>query len=309
MTAPPKDRRAMLDLREAYGRTDRGRRRKRNEDQFLVATLTKSLTVRGTSLQDVFPADRRLNRPSGHLFIVADGMGGHDDGDTASAVAVNAATHCLWSIMPSVVRLGETDREDLEDDLVAIIGRSHREVRKLGESEGYDPDMGTTLTMAYVLRDRAYLVHVGDSRCYLLRDQRLKLVTRDHTLAQQLVDRQVLTPKRAEDSQWNHQLWNAIGGGSDDLTPDVHSFGLQAGDRLLLSTDGLTGHLEDRMIEETLTRAASAEAAVEALIEAANEAGGSDNLTAVLARFERAEDDGETTRPESLVPSSMVTLR
>ena len=123
---------------------------------------------------------------------------------------------------------------------------------------GADPEhrrMGTTLTLAYVQWPRLYVVHAGDSRCYLLRGARLHRITRDHTIAQQMVDRGTLTADQAAESRWNHVIWNCVGGGKHELNPDVHKAALEPGDVLLLCTDGLTKAVPDGRVAEVLAGA------------------------------------------------------
>src|SRR5262249_5001035 len=145
--------------------------------------------------------------------------------------------------------------------------------------------MGTTLTMAYLLWPRLYVVHAGDSRCYLLREDRLHQITTDHTLAQQMVERGVLQPAEAQDSNWSHVLWNCIGGGSRELSVEVHKATLRLGDSLLLCTDGLTQCVPNEQIRDLLREPASAEQVCRHLLHAAHEKGSPDNVTVVVAHF------------------------
>jgi protein phosphatase len=128
------------------------------------------------------------------------------------------------------------------------------------------------------------VVHAGDSRCYLLRGARLHRITRDHTIAQQLVDRGTLTAEQAAESRWSHVIWNCIGGGKHELNPDVSKATLEPGDVLMLCTDGLSKSVPDSRIAEVLAGAGVAESA-RRLVDEANAAGGSDNVTVVVARF------------------------
>src|SRR5262249_53508250 len=145
--------------------------------------------------------------------------------------------------------------------------------------------MGTTLTMAYLLWPRLYVVHVGDSRCYLLRSPRLVRITKDQTMAQQLVERSVLAPEEAPQSRWSHVLWSCLGGNSRQLSAEVYKATLTLGDTLLLCTDGLTNQLRDEDLLRLLQQSGSAEETCRRLVAAANDAGGSDNITVVVAHF------------------------
>ncbi|HET9866852.1 MAG TPA: SpoIIE family protein phosphatase, partial [Nitrospira sp.] len=132
-----------------------------------------------------------------------------------------------------------------------------------------------------------YVVHVGNGRCYLLRRGVLEQITTDHTLAQQLVESGMLGPEEATSSRLSQVLWNAIGGDLEELSPDVYKAELQRGDTLLLCTDGLTAHVPDAVIRSYLQVQEAAQDTCRKLIDAANEAGGTDNITAIVARFDR----------------------
>lgn len=271
---------------DTFGVTHAGRERSVNEDQFLVASLSKSMLVEQTSL----PKDnheRLVGKPRSTLIAVADGMGGHGGGDVASSLAVDTIMNYVLNIMPWFLRLDDSNESDLTDELRAALDRCHAAVRETAESDtSADPRMGTTLTIAYAVWPRLYVVHVGDSRCYLYRRPELQQVTKDHTLAQQMVDQNLLEEDRVEGSKWSNILWNSVGGGSDDMKPDVYKATLERGDTVLLCSDGLTKHVDDDALRKILKNGSrgSEELATE-LVDAANAAGGSDNITAVVARF------------------------
>lgn len=263
---------------ETYAMTDQGRVRPRNEDQFLVATLAKTVLIEQTSLA---PEDhtRLIGPPQGLLLVVADGMGGHKGGSIASAVAVDAMMTYVLTMMPWFFRLDVEQEDDLREELAAAIGRAQALVKQAGSMTS-KPDMGAALTMAYVLWPRAYVVHAGDTRCYLSRAGRLQQITKDHTLGRQLQDRGVA---QSEDSPWSRVLWNAVGGPSDALLPEVHKVTLEPADVLLLCSDGLSRHVPDHQIARTLEHS-SPKTICEGLIRQANDDGGSDNTTVVCAR-------------------------
>jgi protein phosphatase len=271
---------------DVFGATDVGRKRKVNEDQFMIGELSKSILVRQTSLSHA-DHQRFHGGAQGKLLIVADGMGGHGGGDVASSVAVDTLVRYVLNIMPWFFGLTDAREDELMDELKAALQRCQKSVLRAAESEGGDSRMGTTLTMAYVLWPRLYVVHAGDSRCYLSRASSLEQVTRDHTMAQQLVDQKVMSPDQAEKSKWSSVLWNAIGGGKDELSPEVYRGTLEMGDTLVLCSDGLTKHLDDDAISSQLhAHPTSAREAAEALVRKANERGGTDNVTVVVARFQ-----------------------
>jgi len=220
---------------------------------------------------------------------VADGMGGHAAGKQASAIAVQALQHYVLNTMPWFFRLEESRESDFQDEMKASLEACQQSIETAAAATPARRGMGTTLTMAYVLWPRLYVVHVGDSRCYLYRPPALEQITRDHTVAQQLVDRGRLPPADAPKSRWSHMLWNCLGGGSSGLWPEVYKATLHVGDTLLFCTDGLTKCVEDQAIAGVLKQDRSAEETCSRLVGAAKEAGAPDNVTVVVARFRDAE--------------------
>jgi PPM family protein phosphatase len=272
---------------DCFGLTDAGRVRPNNEDQFLVADLNKSLLVHQTSLSHE-DHTRLFGGCQGQLLLVADGMGGHAAGQQASSIAVQGLAHYVLNTMHWFFRLEEGREADLEVELKSALEECQQRLEAAAGARPERRGMGTTLTMAYLLWPRLYVVHAGDSRCYLLREGRLEQITTDHTMAQRLVDAGALTAGEAQGSRWSHVLWNCVGGGSHELSADVYKVSLQVGDTLLLCTDGLTKHVDDQEIAGLLGQDRSAEQTCRALVAAANAAGGSDNVTAVVAHFRDA---------------------
>ncbi len=268
---------------DCFGLTDKGKVREVNEDQFLVADLDKTMRVAQTSLPDGDHA-RRFGVHHGKLLLVADGMGGHAGGKQASGVAVQTVVRYILNTMPWFFRLEEGREEDLEDELKAVLEECQRTVKAAGDAPSGHKTMGTTLTLAYLIWPRLYVVHAGDSRCYVRRDGKLHPITRDHTVAQRMVDKGVMSAERAENSRWGHVLWNCVGGGTDDVRADVYKATCKPGDVILLCSDGLSKYVADDEIGKALDAADSAEAAAHTLVDAANAAGGSDNITVVVAR-------------------------
>ncbi len=267
-----------------FGLSDRGRVRPENEDQFVLATLNRSLLIAQTSLSDR-DHTRLFGGSQALLMAVADGMGGHAAGRHASAIAVRALEHYILNTAAWCFHLQSDAAADFTDDLQAAMEACQRGIQAAAEANAEHQGMGTTLTLAYIVWPRLYVVHVGDSRCYLLRPPRLERITRDHTLAQELIDRRVLAPADAAHSGLSHVLWNCLGGQQKDVRPEVYKATLQVGDTLLLCTDGLTRPIDDARLADLLQQGASAEESCRRLVEAANDAGGPDNITAVVARF------------------------
>jgi serine/threonine protein phosphatase PrpC len=265
---------------EFAAQTHIGKVRPQNEDQYLIARLSKALVLLATSV----PAEQRteISDREGYLLLVADGMGGHAGGERASAFIVNEALHYLMETAKWFFQLDDPDdnvrlrllREGLE-----------RADRKLIEAAKRDPaltGMGTTLTAVSLIGADAFLVHVGDSRAYLLRKGRLEQLTRDHTHVQKLVELGLLKPEQARTHRLRHHLTNALGG-MPGVEGEIMKFRLADGDRLLLCSDGLTEPIRDDRIAEMLGQFPNPEDACRALIEAALNAGGPDNITVVVA--------------------------
>lgn len=267
---------------ECAGKTDIGRVRKRNEDQFLVADLTKKLHVAQTSLSGANLG--WTAGVTGHLLVVADGMGGIAGGEIASGLAIETISWYVAKTMPWFFRFQDGREKELEAELVHAVEACQQSVTEAAAGSSFH-QMGTTVTMAYVLWPRLYVVHAGDSRCYLHRNNKFVRMTKDHTIAQRALDEGILTEEQAKGSVLSNTLWNCVGGGTTDVRPDVYHASLLPGDELLLCTDGLTRKLTEDHIADVLRRASTAEVAVGALILAANEAGGQDNITAIVARL------------------------
>jgi protein phosphatase len=281
---------------DCHGLSDVGRKRRVNEDQFLVADLSKSMLIHQTSLSHE-DHSRLFSGSQGKLFLVADGMGGESAGEVASALAVETVTRYLLNTMPWFFRLEQGQENDLNDELRRTLEACQRSVESAASAPGRGR-MGTTLTMAYLLWPRLYVVHAGDSRCYLLRSGRLEQVTKDHTVAQRLVESGALSPREAEGSRWSHVLYNCIGGGTSEIHPDVYRATMEAGDVLMLCSDGLSKVVPDETLRQELARDRSAEQTCRRLVDLANEAGGPDNVTVVVARFLSMEQAGARSKSE-----------
>jgi len=225
----------------------------------------------------------------GKLLLVADGMGGHAAGERASRLAVDNLANYVLNSLSWLFRLQQDAEEDFIEELIRALQKCQRAVLTESERMPARRGMGTTLTMAYVIWPRAYIVHVGDSRCYLLHDSDMRQITKDHTLAQQFVDHGALKPEEAENSKWSHMVWNVLGGINDELTPQVTKLRLQIGDSLLLCTDGLNKHVADSEILRLMSQDVASDEICSSLVNSANSAGGSDNITVVIAKFNQQQ--------------------
>ena len=287
----------MAVLMEYAGKTDVGRVRRNNEDQFLIADLTKQLHVAQSSLHGSQLGEWTTGS-TGHLLMVADGMGGISGGEIASGLAVETMSWYVARTMPWFYRFQDGREKELEAELVHAVEACQQTVSDAAAGSSFRR-MGTTLTMAYVMWPRVYVVHAGDSRCYLHRGGHLSRMTKDHTVAQRGLDEGFLTAEQAKSPLLGNTLWNCIGGGTEGVTPDVYHATLQPGDELLLCTDGLNRRLDDDAICAILKQASTPEVAAGELIDAANEAGGEDNITVIVGRL-RALTQSDVTPPDSI---------
>jgi protein phosphatase len=277
---PPRPRQLLV---KAFGTTDPGRVRPSNEDHYLIAELSKAMRISHTSLPE--PA-LRIGEERGYLFLVADGMGGHVAGEKASALAVVAIEQFTLNSLKWFFDVSGTDAQ-------RVLGQFQRALRqadaRIVEEAAEHPElagMGTTLTMAYQLGSELCIVHVGDSRAYVYRDRELQQITRDHTITAELVRSGALRPEEVAGHRFRHVITNVVGGREAGVDVEAHALDIEAGDRLLLCSDGLTEMLTREAIEAVLLAEVEPEAACARLITQANDGGGRDNITVVIARFD-----------------------
>ncbi len=267
---------------ESFGSTDRGRKREANQDQFVTAALMRALWVQQSSIHQpaVHYADDR-----GHVFIVADGVGGEQGGEQASALAVGAIEDFLLNALRWLLALDGLEEAGVLRDFKAALRSADACVYAAAAGNPSLQGMGTTLTMAYSRDADLFVAHAGDSRCYLHRGGVLLQLTRDHTLVQQLIEAGALPPEKAQTHDLRHVITNVIGGPSPGVHAEVHRLRLQPGDVILLCTDGLSGMVPDTQIAAVLASAPGPQQACEELTRLANEHGGEDNVTMVIARY------------------------
>ncbi len=259
----------------SFGLTDRGKVRSANEDHFLVTDVACSVLTHHHN-----PAQ------TGHVFAVADGMGGHQAGEVASALGLRVVEDYLRPLLrrsptgeaaDEVILTGLQEAMRQADVRLFVEAEEHRELA----------GMGTTLTLAFAAGWRLFLGHVGDSRCYLLREGQLRQLTQDHTVAAAFARKGILRPEDVAGSRYRHVLTNALGGQEIGIEVELQRHNLEPGDILLLCSDGLTDMVSDERIATLLT-AREPEQACERLVAEANEHGGRDNVTAIVARFEQS---------------------
>ncbi|OYP31001.1 PP2C family protein-serine/threonine phosphatase [Rhodopirellula sp. MGV] len=271
------------------GRSDVGKKRSENQDHYLIADLRRQLTIRDTDVDHSDCGNELFGCQEGHLLVVADGMGGHADGEKASRIAVEASARYVLDMMHWFLKLTVSEEDDFVDELSQCLIAIQEKL--WSESTDGIRTMGTTVTMAYILPPKMYVVHAGDSRCYLIRDKEIQQLTTDHTIAQQMITDGGFEKDDPSLRHWRHVLWNCVGASDKLVRPEAIRTELKAGDRVLLCSDGLSGVLNDETILETVLEAGSCEQASEMLINRANEAGGPDNITAVISEVGSHESD------------------
>jgi len=268
-----------------FGITHPGRIRASNQDHYLVSTLHKTARVRATSL----PNPELFELPSQRIAsfgMVADGVGGADGGELASRAAIETITEYVKETMNAFYAADENDSEAFLASLRDAAQTCHAAVLERGESTGQHA-AATTLTLYVAVWPTLYVLHIGDSRLYLFRGGALRQLTRDQTMAQDLIDAGAFPPDVAARSPLAHVLTSAIGG--SETTPQVSRTELRRGDALLLCTDGLTKHVSDDHIAERMRTLGSAEQVARTLVDDALAGGGSDNVTVlVVAGVRRA---------------------
>jgi serine/threonine protein phosphatase PrpC len=270
-------------LVEASGRTDRGRMRESNEDQFAVAELARILRVNQTSLS--CPGER-TDATRANLFVVADGMGGYTGGEIASRIAVHTVEESLLNSLKWFLGNHRGDQsEDVASTLQAAVEEANHRVHEVSDPKPELRRMGSTLTLAFQYGRELFVAHVGDSRAYLCRDRRLHRMTRDHTLYAERVRSGNLPSDTEEIARLRRTITNAVGGTQRGVHTDLIRVTLEEDDRLLLCTDGLTEMLSDEDIAAVLADNPQPDLACERLIAMANERGGKDNITVIVAEF------------------------
>ena len=217
-------------------------------------------------------------RPDFGLFIVADGMGGHHDGEKASAIVTKAIAHSVMTnIFMPMLSYQETDHDTppLTELLVNAIQTANSDVLS------NVPDGGTTVTATAIIGNLAYFAHVGDSRAYLITRDSIEQVTRDHSLVQRLIELEQLTPEEALDHNQRNVLYRAIGQ-NDSLEVDALTRRLPAQSYLLLCSDGLWDTVDNETILKVVWESKNPQKACDKLVALANTKGGRDNITAVM---------------------------
>lgn len=276
------ERRPRDDELDLFGVTHVGHSRADNQDHFLLCTVHPQVVLHGTSLPEPEALALRGERLA-TIMLVADGVGGTTAGSTASRLATEAVTGYVSSSLRSYHVAGPASEDEFAETLRAAACAAHDAVRAEAMAMPGNGTMATTLSLGVVIWPWLYVVQVGDSRCYLFQRGVLRQVTRDQTIAQELVDKGVLAPDKARSSPLSHVLSSAIG--SADARPEITRVDVRGqGTVILLCTDGLTKHVADKEIAQHLERMQSSEEVCRALLQLALDRGGTDNITLVVGR-------------------------
>ena len=276
---------------EATGMTHPGRVREDNQDHYLIARLGRSLHTLSTSLPSG-EVPRRFDE-TGTVMMVADGMGGAVGGEIASRTAIQTLVNILLDVPDWILRGDDASAERLVRRAVRFYRALNAEISERARVRPDLSGMGTTMTVAYTIGQALFIAHVGDSRAYVLRDGRLRQLTRDHTHVQRMVDDGTLAPAEAATHRLRHVLTNVIGGGAEGAGVEIHRAELRDGDRLLVCSDGLTEVVRDDDIAEVLRRTDAPEFVCRTLVDLALERGGPDNVTVIAATC--SLDEASTT--------------
>jgi protein phosphatase len=281
-------------LVELHAKSDVGRVRRGNEDHFLLLDLATNKAWTGSDGSENPDDLRRFEiGDQGLVLVVSDGMGGALAGDVASRMAIDS----VRDVMSSNDGEGCAPEASLVECLKHATLQANRAIHYKSLEDSRCSGMGATLTGAAIKDDKLDLVQVGDSRAYLMRGEQIRLATKDQSLVQQLVDVGQISEEEAETHMFRNVILQALGA-QTELTPATARIQLRQGDVLLLCSDGLSGKLRNedirRIVAESVEDLAGA---CQSLVDEANNRGGEDNITVVLARFTGKElQDGAADR-------------
>jgi protein phosphatase len=258
-----------------FGRTDVGQIREHNEDNFLITDLSRQS-------RSLMEQDReQVVGKSGTVVAVCDGMGGAAAGEVASKLAVDIIYEKMLVGGPPATR------DDLARRLVATVEEAGLRIFNEARADRTRRGMGTTSTVAALVDSRLFVAQVGDSRAYLLRGESLVQVTRDQSLVNQLIEAGQLTEEEAETFEHNNIILQALGT-AETVQVDLTYVDLRRGDTLLLCSDGLSGMIRAEDIRQALLTVSDPLEACKVLTDKANQAGGHDNITVIVVKFDGA---------------------
>ncbi len=276
--------RLRTDEIDLFGLTHPGKKRTENEDHFLACTVHPEVIVHATSLPNVNQLPLR-GEWRATIVLVADGVGGNADGGQASRITTETIMRYVSSSLQSYHDSGSKEEDVFLESLRGAVLEAHRAVRAEAKLRAEPKPMATTLTLGIVVWPWLYVVQLGDSRAYYYWDGKLTQVTRDQTVAQELVDQGVMPRERLASSPYRHVLSRAVGGEAEEAIPEVTRVRIDRfGSVLLFCSDGLTKHVTDEEIGKAIANNGRSEDICKSLLDLALERGGSDNVTIVVAR-------------------------
>ncbi|MCI0471673.1 MAG: Stp1/IreP family PP2C-type Ser/Thr phosphatase [Candidatus Aminicenantes bacterium] len=266
-----------------YGKTDKGRVRKANEDYFANEKIS----------------DRE------YLFVVADGMGGHQAGDVASRLGTLSFIEAYKSLRNKNISIGSAVQQAIKDANAAILERASTDISKKG--------MGTTFSAIIFSGMKAHIVHVGDSRIYLIRDETIKKITTDHTFVEKMMEEGRLSEEEARNHPQKNILYMSLGARESFAPKMIDDFEVRNGDLFIICSDGLNNMVTDDLIMQYSASFQSPKVLVEELIKLANESGGTDNITIQAVLIGKSQDNKKTepirtTRKKSIVIAISVIM-
>lgn len=221
--------------------------------------------------------DRYVADPSNHVFLVADGMGGQDFGERASGLAAE--------IIPRVLQSSLASREDAGKAVLKALEEANQAIIEASRNQPAKKRMGTTAVLAVQQNDQVFVAGVGDSRAYLIREQRVDQLTLDHTVAEALKRNGTLTDKQAQESPWKNVLYKFLGCTDFTEANSVHPFTPRDGDVLVLASDGLTGHVSPDDLRDGAQQFHDPQLWADHLVNLALQRGSKDNVTCVVVHF------------------------
>lgn len=267
--------------------THPGKVRTNNEDHYSVVRRFRSRDVLLTNMP---PNTYPPHNDEAFALAVADGVGGAAFGELASLIALRSGWELTGSAFKWPFKVNESESLEVQESIRVFIRMIHRRLQAESGPDSPLRGMGTTLTGALTIGMDAFIAHVGDSRAYVFRHGRLHRLTRDHTLAEQLVADGILHSIDEASSGFRSTLINCLGGSFEDVTVDTCHVPLQDNDQLLLCTDGLTDMVSEADIARILAATSATQQTCQSLIDAALANGGHDNVTVVLAQYQAAND-------------------
>jgi len=272
-------------LRVEFGAvSDTGKVRPQNEDHFLISQVSRKHEVLLTNVPDKHLPDQVGD--DAYSMIVADGMGGMAAGEVASRMAIATGLKLFHKSPKWGFKINKREARELVERVNGYLQEIDLVLTRRSEADYRCFGMGTTLTAAYSISVDLFVIHIGDSRAYLYRDDQLLQLTKDHTVAQAMADAGYISPDEIRHHTKRNVLTNFLGGHHGKVKADVRWLRLKNNDRLLLCSDGLTDMVDDKSIAKILRAHSRPADSAQKLLEEALDCGGRDNVTVIVARYE-----------------------